>query len=742
MRPWWIVVAIAACGPATGPTPATPRARAPRADGTSWVQFEPMSTYLCARLPDGQVRAFSFGVGTGFVLQPGHELELARRDAICGPRDAVVLGARGELAYASEKNDRSGIDYQVLAIEPRARAVGWVEAPCWLDDAGALSCVVEPKAWQSQLVALFDAQGPIREMLRGSPCALFRDGRVLCATTNGPPALIPMWTDAKQASVVPLGWSQYGGCAVLRSGRVSCVGENWLGQRGFLGKVDARVASEVPGLGDVDEVSASARGACALRGGEVWCWGSAGQRAAGDAAYDASRAIPACRIDRAATEAARRELERAQKICSDPNRRHEGDDPFCRSMWRATSPGPIFEGGGVGCDPTQHGYYRWAPPTRVLGIEDAVAVGTNGVLSCAVRASGAVTCWGAEQKGTRTIRFPPRAPVPPPPPAVTVERRGLYVSVGDKTAIVGSASGGRVAHALDKTVGPPVALDADVVDALASPRVCALHAGGRVTCEDTGGWNPGFPAVADGVRLSTISGQGCVLAQGGVLHCGPTAASNWESTRDAALLSAAEPIADAEGRCALGADRVVRCALERGKPPRVVWTHVAELAMDAGDSFGCAVQGDGAVACSGTNYTFQRGDGNPRKGSFGADVTPVAGLPPVDHVAVSTTHACAIAKDGSVWCWGRATEGETGAAARAAAGVEPQCAERQVPGCETPDGFGPTRRLARPTRVPGLRRALAIAASSGRTCVVTEGAELACFGRGMNGVQVGKTRVE
>ena len=141
------------------------------------------------------------------------------------------------------------------------------------------------------------------------------------------------------------------------------------------------------------------------------------------------------------------------------------------------------------------------------------------------------------------------------------------------------------------------------------------------------------------------------------------------------MLSAAAPILDASGPCALGSDHAVRCAGDQGKPLRVVWTHARRIAMAMGSSFGCAVLEGGAVSCSGL--------------PFGERVSTVGGLPPIRQVAVTTTRACALAEDGAVYCWSHAT-GEV-------------------------------------ARVPLAKRAIAIGMSESHTCVLGEDAELACF---------------
>jgi alpha-tubulin suppressor-like RCC1 family protein len=83
------------------------------------------------------------------------------------------------------------------------------------------------------------------------------------------------------------------------------------------------------------------------------------------------------------------------------------------------------------------------------------------------------------------------------------------------------------------------------------------------------------------------------------------------------------------------------------------WTTVS-----AGQSHTCALQADGTLWCWGRNANGQLGTGSNL-----ASAAPVAlmGLP-ATWVAVTAggEHTCAVAGDGTLWCWGLNVKGQLG----------------------------------------------------------------------------------
>lgn len=617
-----------------------PSAASPASPIGPWIRFEDRGTYFCVRLPDGQLRSTAYGVGgnkPNFVLHEGIELGHAERDALCTNYGITVLGARGQLGSTHKFHENAR--YTVEHVEPTARSLGVINlSRCWVDDAGKVDCLANTGRVPSVYIDLLNNAGPIDHLTPTAPCAVYRNGDVACVTENGQPLLIPLFTNARDASIVSHGWSQYAGCALLRTGKVACLGHNALALRSFTDTTRALTPVEIPGLDKVDEVTVGGATACARRGGDVWCWGETAARQAGMAAARASKAMPKCVVDAAATKRAHDAYEAAKKECEGRKRptNPRQDDPLCRSVWGAIPPGNVFKPSDTPCDPYEGpSASRWAPPTKVDGIADAVAIGTNGRLSCAIRGARTLTCWGNEVDELRSVTFPARTIAAEPTPSRTrvVERRPLALQVGERAALVTSASGIYTRHDIVK--GRPSAGTRlpNVIDALVQP-ACSLAHDGGVSCE---GDPPSttafaFPSQRDGLRLSN-EGVGCTLNAFGDLRCGDATTRGQGFVRYAAALAGAGPIVQHAGMSALYADGRVRTVVRDKYTTVVRWPKVKAFAGSSVKT--CAILPDSRVECV----------------DYYGKVTTVAGLPSAKALGVGATRACAVADDGSVWCW-------------------------------------------------------------------------------------------
>ncbi|MBI5528305.1 MAG: hypothetical protein HY897_18390, partial [Deltaproteobacteria bacterium] len=132
--------------------------------------------------------------------------------------------------------------------------------------------------------------------------------------------------------------------------------------------------------------------------------------------------------------------------------------------------------------------------------------------------------------------------------------------------------------------------------------------------------------------------------------------------------------------------------------------------------FGCAVAGNGSVWCWGQNQSGQLGAGMV---DDCIDFTClgrarlVLGVENAAAVSVGSAHACALTKDGSIWCWGSNEHGQLGKQAVAAS-----CgAQRWTYPCA----------LA-PVRVELPARATALSAGTSHTCAVLGESRVACWG--------------
>ncbi len=119
--------------------------------------------------------------------------------------------------------------------------------------------------------------------------------------------------------------------------------------------------------------------------------------------------------------------------------------------------------------------------------------------------------------------------------------------------------------------------------------------------------------------------------------------------------------------------------------------------IKVGRDFSCALVLS-AVRCWGNNEFSQLGTAAVKPtGQF------VDGLDQADQIAVGARHACALLY-GSLRCWGDASQGQLGEPARATA--------------------------ARATPIPGIAKAVHVAAGNGATCAVQEDGRVLCVGAG------------
>jgi alpha-tubulin suppressor-like RCC1 family protein len=121
----------------------------------------------------------------------------------------------------------------------------------------------------------------------------------------------------------------------------------------------------------------------------------------------------------------------------------------------------------------------------------------------------------------------------------------------------------------------------------------------------------------------------------------------------------------------------------------------------------CAVLSDNQLFCWGNNEEGQLGqdDGYPGEGSVDADALTPIRVPGPDFESVDTGqgHTCAVALDGSLYCWGRNSFSELGAGASA-------------------------NQIRTPTRVGADNDWLEVAAGQGHTCAKKRDLSIWCWG--------------
>jgi alpha-tubulin suppressor-like RCC1 family protein len=237
---------------------------------------------------------------------------------------------------------------------------------------------------------------------------------------------------------------------------------------------------------------------------------------------------------------------------------------------------------------------RWACVRGVCEAPIAVTVGAGH--SCALRASGAVECWGASERG----------------------------QLGD-----GGTEDRAIAAAVVELPGRALAIDAG------DDHTCALLDDGGIAC-----WGANESGqLGDGSRDDRAAPVRVLLAEpadevaaGGAMTCA--------RERDGDVVC--------WGTDGFAAARAF---------PAVIEGVSRAIDIDVGGAHGCAVDDEGSVACWGTNARGQLGDGSldPR-----AHAVAVPGLAPSIAVRLGGSHSCAIDERTHALCWGANDVGQLG----------------------------------------------------------------------------------
>jgi hypothetical protein len=127
-----------------------------------------------------------------------------------------------------------------------------------------------------------------------------------------------------------------------------------------------------------------------------------------------------------------------------------------------------------------------------------------------------------------------------------------------------------------------------------------------------------------------------------------------------------------------------------------------EVALGAGGTFGCARYANGRVQCAGQNVSAELGHATPTGKTQKQSPALVPEVTDATRLALGDHFACALAKDGRVWCWGASEKGETGA--------------------------GTFEASATPRAVAGLSDAIALSTGTKHACAIRRGGSVACWG--------------
>lgn len=308
---------------------------------------------------------------------------------------------------------------------------------------------------------------------------------------------------------------------------------------------------------------------------------------------------------------------------------------------------------------------RWSVPALVTGVTDAIAIDAEAARTCVVTRAGAAQCWSAPEH----------------------ERWG---------------------HDLATVAGVSAAVEV----ALGVHHTCARLRNGTVSCWSDAGGAPAqvarLPAV---VELTAGPQHSCARDAGGQIYCwgdGSAGQLGGAASSAAALkLPVADAVRVAAGgllTCAARRSGKVTCWGERwiGDPhlsrptapvaPTEQYGADGISALAAGGAIGCGHGASGALEC----WSWG-GDGDQTR-AFQPDFEPLL----VRAVAIGTAHICAVRRDGHVVCWGDDSLGQSG------------------------DGGNHDGTRAR--LVPGISDARAISAGRLSSCVVHADAGVSCWG--------------
>jgi alpha-tubulin suppressor-like RCC1 family protein len=540
-------------------------------------------------------------------------------------------------------------------------------------------------------------------------CALTFGGVVLCWGRNGSGQLGIGTTDDRDipgvvalSGAVAVAAGSAHSCAVLSGGTVRCWGRNTFRQLGVSGG-NQLLPVDVPGVSGAVSVVAGNNHTCVLKfDGTVVCWGRNAAGEVGKGSNDFTITLPPTPV---AT------LSRVVALTA-------GADHTCAVVvggqvkcWGLNTSGQLGNGlitnsatpvlarntgvaigvaagivhscalridGTVICwgdnASGQLGDGTTTPHrsalTKVVGLDNAIAVTAGASMSCVLRANGSARCWGANDHG----QLGDGTNSPSPTPVVPV-----------------GVSGGISARALSA----------------GGVHACAIRSDGSLACwgRNTAGVVLGNGGVEEILGPTTVSGLSNVVAvSAGKVSFPKIIVIPEPAAHSCALLATGGVMC--WGRNAFG-ELGDRTTVTSATPVAVSGISNA-VGVAVGSQHTCAVLVTGQVRCWGRGDVGQLGNG--RTGSTGNSLVPVvvSGLTDAVAVAAGGDATCALRVNGALRCWGVNESGQLG------------------------DGTTTTPQ-SRPVDVVGISDALAVTQSGQEGCVLTATGAVRCWGANKSG---------
>jgi len=522
-------------------------------------------------------------------------------------------------------------------------------------------------------------------------CILSRGGALKCWGSNDRGQLGDGTTDSRSTPVDVLGLTgrvvafsagYEHTCAVDEDGRAKCWGANRSGQLGNGSTEDSSAPVDVIGLPEgVAAIAAGQQHTCALTlSGGVYCWGDNLFNRLGDGSdEDSPTPVPALGLA-SDVEAISIGLGHSCALKTDSS-------VVC---WGAT--------GFLGVASFDKG------PLTVPGLENGVSTISAGLTHTCALKGGKVLCWGANQSGQlgngeqARVQFEPVTVRSLAGEVTALASGGFHTCTltGGRAFCWGANSFGQLGDGTSQDRLSPVGvqgLDGDPVALSAGlAHACAVLSTGRVECWglDRGGLLGGGRLITGEAKPVQVVGLGEGV---GAISAGETSTCAVVGGRVACW-----GINDSLG---LGLDLASGSSINPGVPQDVQPLLGTAQSVAVGSDHACSISSSGAVSCWGSNYYGQLGNGGTDRADGPVQVVSLSSE--VIELAAGEDHTCALRAGGEVLCWGQNSSGQL--------------------------GDGTVEDRSSPVAVGGLPVGVnKLAAGGDRTCAVTAGRELYCWG--------------
>jgi alpha-tubulin suppressor-like RCC1 family protein len=272
---------------------------------------------------------------------------------------------------------------------------------------------------------------------------------------------------------------------------------------------------------------------------------------------------------------------------------------------------------------------------------------------------------------------------------------------------------------------------------------CVLRKNGGVTCwgrNDDGQLGDGtltprslgvsVTDLPDAIALAAGERHTCAVRKGNTVVCWGADDTGQLGDGGGADRLTPIPVAGVTGATAVAAGSGFSCALLTGGtavcwgddsdgeigngaiattplPPTPVQGLAGAQALSAHWQHACAIAADGTLSCWGNNASGQIGDGTLAVRPL---PTAVPGLSDVSMVATGLSHTCAVTGTG-LYCWGSNSLGQLG----------------------SDTGADPTTPVTQPALVPNVTDFVTVAAGAQHTCAIRAGGEVRCWGQNSTG---------